>query len=133
MSKLSLLIRLVLHRSRVLQVGVLAGFWFVGDGVSRVWNLPIPGGIIGLAIVLLLLATGGLRPSSVRRGAYWLLAEMLLFFVPGMMAVLDHGELLGALGLKLLAVILVGTLLVMTGTALTVEILYRLSARYANH
>jgi holin-like protein len=132
MSRFPVLVRFVFHRSRILQIGLLVGFWAVGDGLSRIWKLPIPGGIIGLAIVLGLLVSGGLSPLYVRRGAYWLLAEMLLFFVPGMMAILDHSEFLGPLGLKLVAVILVGTLFVMTGTALTVELIYRLGHRHAD-
>jgi len=37
----------------------------------------------------------------------------------------------GPTGLKLLAVIVVGTVLVMTGTALTVELCFRWSTRHA--
>jgi holin-like protein len=54
---------------------------------------------------------------------------MLLFFVPAVMAVLDHHEFVGLLGLKIVAVILVGTVLVMGGTALTVDLCYRWRAR----
>jgi holin-like protein len=124
-------LRPVLHRSRVLQIALLIGFWVLGEQLTRLSSLPVPGGVIGMAIVLALLASRRLSPFSLRRGAYWLLAEMLLFFVPAVMAILDHGELAGALGLKLLAVILPGTLLVMGGTALTVDLCYRSRARHA--
>jgi holin-like protein len=119
--------RLNLRRSRVLQGVLLAAFWAVGEGISRVAHLPVPGGIIGLGLVLLLLASGRLRAVSLRRGADWLLAEMLLFFVPAVLAVLDHREFLGLLGLKLLGVVLTGTLLVMGATGLTVDLCCRLS------
>jgi len=66
-----------------------------------------------------------------RRGAYWLLAEMLLFFVPATMGIIDHREFLSALGLKLVAVIVVGTLTVMAGTATTIEVFYRWRMRHA--
>jgi len=59
------------------------------------------------------------------------LAEMLLFFIPAVPAVLDHQEFLGPLGLKLLAAVLAGTLLVMGGTALTVDLCCRLARRDA--
>jgi len=58
---------------------------------------------------------------------------MLLFFVPAVLAVLDHREFLGLLGLKLLAVVLGGTLLVMGGTGLTVDLCCRLSPRLVRH
>ncbi|MFG1478188.1 CidA/LrgA family protein [Xanthobacter sp. V4C-4] len=121
--------RAALHRSGLLQIAVLAVFWMLGEALVRLVHLPLPGGIVGMAVVLALLATGWIRPVAVRRGASWLIAEMLLFFVPAVMAVLDHREFVGVLGLKIVAVILVGTVLVMGGTALTVDLCYRWRAR----
>lgn len=121
--------RIMLHRSSLLQILLLSGFWAVGECVVQLAHLPIPGGVMGMVVVLVLLATGWIRPRAVRRGAYWLLAEMLLFFVPAVMAVIDHGEFIGLLGLKIVGVILVGTILVMGSTALTVELCLRLSMK----
>jgi holin-like protein len=56
----------------------------------------------------------------VRSGARLLLADMLLF-LPAVLGVMDHPALFGLLGLKLLAVIVPGTALVMAATALSVE------------
>ncbi|MEP9347423.1 CidA/LrgA family protein [Xanthobacter sp. KR7-225] len=117
--------RHMLHRSILLQIGLLAAFWVLGEGVVRISGLPLPGGIVGMVLVLGLLATKRVRPIAVRRGAGWLLAEMLLFFVPAVMAILDHRELMGLLGLKVAAVILAGTLAVMGGTALAVDLAWR--------
>lgn len=124
-------LRLNLRRSRLLQGCLLAGFWAAGEGVSRAAHLPVPGGIIGLGLVLLLLGAGWLKTASLRRGAEWLLAEMLLFFVPAVLAVLDHKEFLGVMGLKLLGVVLTGTLVVMGATGLTVDLCCRLSPAFA--
>ncbi|MCM0754535.1 CidA/LrgA family protein [Desulfovibrio aminophilus] len=124
--KLLLSFRLAVRHSRLLQIGLLAGFWALGELIARAARLPIPGGVLGLVLVLLLLVTGRLHAASLRRGADWLLAEMLLFFIPAVPAVLDHREFLGVLGLKLLAAVLAGTLLVMGGTALTVDLCCRL-------
>ncbi|MEP9353456.1 CidA/LrgA family protein [Xanthobacter sp. KR7-65] len=123
--------RAALQRSMLMQIALLAVFWGVGEAVVRVTGLPVPGGIVGMGVVLALLSTGWVRPASVRRGASWLLAEMLLFFVPAVMAVLDHKELIGFDGLKIGAVILLGTLVVMAGTALAVDLCLRLWARPA--
>ena len=123
--------RAVLRRTRSLQILVLAALWLAGDTLVRATGLPVPGGVVGLALMLLLLALGWVRPASVRLGAYWLLAEMLLFFVPAAIAVIDHGEFVSALGLKIALVIFLGTLMVMMGTALTVDLLYRWRGRHA--
>lgn len=128
---IAILLRSSLRRSRVLQICLLVLFSLLGQALAQVLGLPVPGGVIGMALVLFLLATRRLRVCNVHRGASWLLGEMLLFFVPAVMSLLDHREFLGLLGLKLLAVILLGTALVMTGTALTIDLCYRWMNRHA--
>ena len=110
----SLLIRFryALHHSRLMQIATLVGFWLAGELFVRLVGLPLPGGIVGMALVLALLLSG--RVS----------------FVPAVLAILEHKELLGLLGLKIMAVILLGTLTVMSVTALTVDLCYRWSLRY---
>ncbi|MBN9059696.1 CidA/LrgA family protein [Kaistia sp. MMO-174] len=116
--------RFVRH-SAWLQAGLVIAFWLAGEALVRLLALPVPGAILGLALLLVLLATGSLSPRSMRRGADWLLADMLLFFVPAVLAVLDHREFLGLVGLKVLFVILISTAAVMLATAFAVDRCYR--------
>jgi len=125
------ILRSALRRSRLLQIALIVVFSLLGQALAQAGGLPVPGGVIGMALVLVLLATRRLRIRNVRRGASWLLGEMLLFFVPAVMSLLDHREFLGLLGVKLLAVILLGTALVMAGTALTIDLCYRWMNRHA--
>lgn len=127
----SVLLRSVLRRSRLLQIVLITLFALLGKMLANAAGLPVPGGVIGMALVLALLASGLLRIRNVHRGASWLLGEMLLFFVPAVMSLLDHREFLGVLGAKLLVVILLGTALVMAGTALTIDLCYRWMNRHA--
>lgn len=114
-----------LRQSRLAQALILIVFWQLGNVLARATALPVPGAIWGLFLVLVLLGTGALRLPAVHRGATWFLGDMLLFFVPPVLAVLDHPELAGWLGLKLLVAIVAGTVVVMTVTALTVDACYR--------
>ncbi|MFY0480495.1 CidA/LrgA family protein [Achromobacter marplatensis] len=129
--RIALVLRLALRRSRVLQIALIVLFALLGQALANALGLPVPGGVIGMALVLALLATRRLRVRNVHRGASWLLAEMLLFFVPAVMSLLDHREFLGMLGVKLLVVILLGTAMVMAGTALTIDLCYRWMNRHA--
>jgi holin-like protein len=124
--KLILAGRRAVRGSRLSQIVLVLGFWLLGNAVARLSGLPIPGGIIGMLIVLALLASRRLSHASLRQGANWFIAEMLLFFVPAVLAVMDHREFIGLLGLKILSVILLGTLVVMAVTALVVDLGYRL-------
>lgn len=113
------------HRNGPLQVGLLLAFWFAGQSIVRLTGLPVPGGVVGMLAVLLLFATRWLSVLSMRRGAEWLIGDMVLFFVPAVLAVLDHRELLGVVGLKVLGVILCSTIAVLGVTGLTVDLCFR--------
>jgi len=120
----------LLRRNPWLQFALLVAFWLLCDRAARAWSLPIPGGIFALLLLLLLLLTRRIPLEWVREGASGLLDHMVLFFVPAIMALLGHRELLGVLGLKLLLVITLGTLMVMVGTALAVEFCFRWRERH---
>jgi len=114
-----------LRNSRLAQFLVLLSFWLAGEAIARVSRLPVPGAVLGMFLVLLLLGSKRLSVLTLRQGARWLLGEMLLFFVPAVLALLDHPEFMGPLGLKILAVIVFGTVTVMVVTALFIELCYR--------
>ena len=102
------------------------GFWQAGSCAARLVGIAIPGPILGLFLVLFLLGAGWLPLKAVSHGARWLLGDMLLFFMPPTLALLDHARFFGLLGLKLLVAIIAGTVIVMTVTALTIEVCHRL-------
>ena len=116
---------ILLWRSPWLQAGVLAGGWWGCDRLAKALGLPVSGAILALGLLLGLLLSGSLRLNRVRRGAAGLLDHMVLFFVPAFMALLNHPELLGWVGLKILLVIVLSTLAVMVGTAWVVDLAFR--------
>jgi holin-like protein len=56
---------------------------------------------------------------------------MLLFFIPSVLALLEHHELLGFLGLKILFVIVLSTTAVMLVTAVVVDYCYHWRTAHA--
>ena len=106
---------------RVLQVLALIAVWWMSDLLVRRLGLPLPGGVVGLIAVLALLLSGWLPLERIELGAQWLLAEMLVFFIPAVVAMARYQDLLKSLGLKLLVVIVVGNTAVMLVTAAAVH------------
>ncbi|AKM30786.1 Holin-like protein CidA [Pandoraea faecigallinarum] len=111
------------------QIALLTGIYLAADAASRHFHLPLPGGVLGLLVVVALLMSGVLKTEKIKRGADWFLAEMILFFVPLVAAVMQYSDLLRKEGLQLLAVIGVGTALVMISTALAVDFACRTERR----
>jgi holin-like protein len=99
----------------------LAVLWLAADYAARRLGLPVPGGVIGLAALLVLLFTGSIAPRWVKAGADWLLSDMLLFFVPAAVAVVQYGGLFKSDGWRLALVVVGGTLAVMVAVAFTVD------------
>lgn len=117
--------------NRWIQVGALLVLSAGANGVTRAAGLPLPGSVVGLFILLALLLSGVVPVDWLNRGARGLLDHLMLFFVPAMLGLVDHPELLGPLGFKLLVAVLVGTAGVMISTALIVEAGFRLRNRHA--
>lgn len=110
----------------VWQVGVLIVAWWLADQLGRALHLPFSGGVVGMLVLVGLLLAGWVRPASVQLGANWLLANMLLFFIPLVVSVVQFTELLRQQGLTLLLDIGLGFACVMLATAFTVEWVCRL-------
>ncbi|SDN32838.1 holin-like protein [Pseudomonas arsenicoxydans] len=110
----------------VTELAVLLGIYLLGCAISAWFSWPIPGGVIGMALLLLAFAIGGVKPAMLQMGAGLLMAEMLLFFIPALMSLLDYGGLMRNDGWRILLVIGMSTLMVMLVTAFTVEAVVRL-------
>ncbi|WP_042208609.1 CidA/LrgA family protein [Paenibacillus durus] len=109
----------------MLQVGALTVFSLLMGKLSSWLHLPIPGSIIGMVLLFILLETGVIRLGWVEAGASWLLAELLLFFVPSAIGVIKYTSLLETDGLSLLAIILAGTFIVMTSSGLLTVLIFK--------
>lgn len=78
----------------VVQVAALSLIWFFSDWLVNQFHLPLPANLTGMLILLLLVMLRVVNVEWFRRGASWLLAEMLLFFVPAVVAVVNYQDLM---------------------------------------
>jgi len=109
---------------------VLLAIYLLGCELAAWLAWPIPGGVVGLGMLLLAFATGLVKPAALQLGAGVLMAEMLLFFIPALMSLLDYGGLMRNDGWRIMLVIGLSTLSVMLVTAFTVEAVCRWKLRH---
>ena len=95
------------------QIGLLAAIWFLADCAVRYFHLPLPANVTGMLALLALILLGWVRVEWFRAGAGWLLAEMLLFFVPAVVAVVNYQDLLLQEGWRIGLVLVISTTLVL--------------------
>jgi len=100
----------------------VAGFMLLSLGMDRIaqWlDWGIPGSILGIVVVFILLETKILRLEWIELGANWLLAELLLFFIPAAVGIMKYFPMLEADGLQILFVVVFSTIIVMVSSGLT--------------
>ncbi|HIC0079319.1 TPA: CidA/LrgA family protein [Escherichia coli] len=114
------------------QVVLYAGLFIFAQYLVSWLHLPLPANLVGMILMLALIVCRILPLQWVRAGARWLLAEMLLFFVPAVVAVVNYAQLLLVDGWRIFAVIALSTVMVLGTTAWVVEKVYRYEMRRLN-
>ncbi|WNQ13123.1 CidA/LrgA family protein [Paenibacillus aurantius] len=103
------------------QISLITLFVLAGHLLAELFRVNIPGSIIGLLLLFLSLQCRLIRLEWVEGGASFLLAEMLIFFVPAAVGVMQYGDLIAAEGLRITLVIILSTILVMSVSGLLVD------------
>ncbi len=109
----------------LVQIAGLYAVTLACNAVARWLHLPVPGSILGVALVFALLQLGVVKLRWIERGADLLIRELLLFFIPSSVGVMTYAPLMRQDGWKIVAVVVVGTLLVMTVTGGVAEAVWR--------
>lgn len=102
------------------QIMAILAVWGGAYVLQKLLNLPVASGVLGFFLLLFLLEMKWLKLAHIERGADLLLAELLLFFIPPVVGVIQYQDLLIASGWKILLVILISTALVMLVSVYTV-------------
>ncbi|MDY3974210.1 MAG: CidA/LrgA family protein [Veillonella caviae] len=89
----------------IAQVLVLALIGVAGNYLQQWLNLPLPGTLVGMLLLFALLMTGVVKLEWVEQGAAVLIGELLLFFIPSAIGVIQYTQLFGTTGAMLLGVI----------------------------
>ncbi|VDS07607.1 holin-like protein [Paracoccus haematequi] len=106
-------------------LSLILAFQLAGEALSRALDLPLPGPVVGLC---LLVAACVLRPSladRLRPTAQGLLSHLSLFFVPAGVGVVAHLPVLREHGIGLALAILGSTVLAIAAGALTFQAVAR--------
>jgi len=124
----------VVQRLQVpVQVLLYAGLFVFAEYLVSWLHLPLPANLVGMVLMFSLILCRIIPLSWVRAGSRWLLAEMLLFFVPAVVAVVNYVQLLMVDGWRIFAVIALSTLMVLGATAWVVDKVYRYEISRQKH
>jgi holin-like protein len=100
-------------------------FQFAGEGLSALFSLPVPGNVMGMALMLLGLFFGLVKEAWLEEASELLLSHMAMFFVPAGVGVMLYLELIGREWVPITAGTLISTFVVMAATGWTEKLLDR--------
>ena len=105
---------------------VLLCLQLAGEALVRAIDSPLPGPVIGLALLFVWLFAKLPLPQATHETADAILKHLSLLFIPAGVGVVQQLPLLGSEGWKLLLIILVSIALSLTATAVTFAALAKL-------
>ena len=106
---------------------VLLLYQLIGEVTARYFDLPIPGPVIGMLLLLITLMLAGRVPADADGAATALLGHLSLLFVPAGVGVMVHFELITAQWLPILTALVVSTLVSLVLAALAMKWTARLT------
>jgi holin-like protein len=89
-----------------------------GEAIVHVVALPVPGPVVGMTLLFGLLLLRAPLPRATGDTADGILNHLSLLFVPAGVGVVQHLELIGGEGVRLLVIILLSTVIALAVTAL---------------
>jgi holin-like protein len=96
-------------------------FQLCGEIISRALDLPIPGNVMGMGLLLLGLIVGWIDVKWIEEAAEILLSNMTLFFVPAGVGVMVYSDLIAAEWLPITVATVVSTFVVMAVTGVLAQ------------
>ncbi|MHA7109045.1 CidA/LrgA family protein [Sunxiuqinia elliptica] len=107
------------------QLLILLGINFAGELISHYLQLPIPGSITGMILLLVLLLTGVIKEMQIAETADFFLKNMGFFFIPAGVGVMVSYQALEGRYVQTIVAILASTLIVMAVTSLVTQFLIK--------
>lgn len=96
---------------------------FIGEVLNKIFNLPIPGNVLGMIILLILLSTGVVKLEKIEEISNFLLEHLAFFFIPAGVGLISCFGLIKGNLIGIIFITLISTIIIMAVTGLTVQLL----------
>jgi len=105
------------------QIAIIAGVSLVGELLSFLIPLPVPGSIYGLLLMLLLLVTKLIKLRQVKTVANWLISLMPVMFVGPTVGLMTSYESYKSFLIPVIVICIVTTIITMAVTGVSAQLL----------
>lgn len=109
----------------IIHICVLFSFYLIGEWIRSLFNLLIPGSIIGLLLLFIMLSLNMYPIKWVEAGAQFMMRHLIIFFIPSTVGLMGYFGLFAGKGIFLVIITLVSSVAVMVCAAKVSEWLWR--------
>ncbi|MEL7634021.1 CidA/LrgA family protein [Sporomusa paucivorans] len=107
------------------QVMLLWIIYWLGNQITVITGLPIPGTVFGMVLLFLLLLCGIIKLSYIQEAADFLLKHMLFFFIPIAVGLMDWGAMFYEHAAVLTLAIVAGAVLPFFTVGIITQLVYK--------
>ncbi|MDV4151699.1 CidA/LrgA family protein [Clostridium sp. AL.422] len=97
---------------------IILGIYLIGELISKGFNLPLPGNIIGMIILLILLCSKVIKVEKIESISTFFLDHLSFFFIPAGVGLISSFDSIkdSLIYILLLCIITTGIVIIVTGT-----------------
>jgi Putative effector of murein hydrolase LrgA len=104
---------------------IIFGIYLLGEFISSMLHLPIPGNILGMIILFILLYTKVIKVESISNITNFLLDHLAFFFIPAGVGLMTSLGIIKATWWQLLLVCILTTIIIIGVTGIVVQAISR--------
>ncbi len=109
----------------LVQFGIILIVCFLGDFLHSTLDMPMPGNVMGMLLLLFLLLTGVIKLSMIEDVSNFMLKHLSFFFVPAGVGLITCFSILEGKWTALTIISVVSTIIIAVTTGITVQVLMR--------
>jgi len=106
-------------------ITLLLFYQLLGEVIARLFDLPVPGPVLGMLLLFVTLVIRGRTPEAVEQTSNGLLGHLSLLFVPAGVGLMAHFHRIEQAWLPIVLALVLSTLLTMVVTALVMQLAMR--------
>nr|AGF93187.1 LrgA [uncultured organism] len=101
---------------------IIFGFYFLGEVIVKFLNIPVPGNVLGMVLIVFSLSLGIINLEDVEKEAEFLVENMSVLFIPPGVGIILYWSLMKTQIVPILGALFISFLVTITITGKLVEV-----------
>ncbi len=106
-------------------LSIILGFLFLGEAITKLTKIPVPGNVVGMVLLTLALLFGLVELRDVEEVATFLIRNMSVMFIPPGVGIILYWSMVRAQLLPISVALIASFAITIIFTAKTVELIRR--------